>query len=142
MAEVVGKVDIVGFDIAGIVPVACQIQRGGYLAFVVEDADIGLVAVLFILCPGISGRAADIVVGFLFQHNIDYASIAFGRITGTRTLHDLYPLHIRSGIGSEHLQHLLWAEPLFPAVNLKDDTIGTKQANMVIVEHHARSVSE
>ena len=61
---------------------------------------------LLVLCPGISGRAADIVDTFLLQYDIDHPGIAFGRITGTRTLYDLYPLHIRGSIGPENLQHL------------------------------------
>ena len=106
IAENVGKADIVGFNIAGVVPCACQIQGGGHLAPVVDDAGIGLVAMLLVLCPGIAGRAADIVGTFLLQYDIDHPGIAFGRITGTRALYDLNPLHIRGSIGPEHLQHL------------------------------------
>ena len=62
---------------------------------------------LLILGPGISCRASDIVDTFLLKYDIDHTGIAFGRITGTRTLYNLYLLHIGGGIGLEHLQHIL-----------------------------------
>ena len=97
---------------------------------------------LLILCMGIAKGTADIVVVFLFQNQIDNAGVTSRRVFSSWCLDDFYLLHIVCRIGLQNLQHFLLSHVLLLIVDAEDDARSPKQADIIIVEHHARRITQ